>query len=215
MDASVIVGISGVIAAFFGTGVGYWLGRRAEYAVAEWMRELRTWASEVINILSQASYGFKAKESGHFDQDRLAQELSALIETGRFYLPNQRKNEHGIDKPLAYRGFRHAALDPLVASVRLIEGNAKYTESQADILWELRREFVSALFRILGPDHHNNDIGKIIRTSHGTRKGDLTVGGLLPEESIPPGATSMLQMVIKRVEGRSSGSKSELNANNR
>lgn len=215
MDASVIVGILGVIAAFFGAGVGYWFGRRAEYAVSEWMRELRSWASEVIDILSQASYGVRAKESEHFEQVRWAQELSALIETGRFYLPNQRKNEHGIDKPLAYRGFRHAALDPLVAAVRVIEGDAKYTVPKADILWELRREFVSALFRILGPDHHNDEIGKIIRTSHGSRKCDLTVGGLLPGESIPPGATSVLQMVITRVEGRSSDLQSEPNANTR
>jgi len=211
MDASVIVGILGVIAAFFGAGAGYWFGRRSEFAVAEWMREVRSWSSEVNNILSQASYGTRAEESEHLDQVRWAQELSALIEIGRFYLPNQRQDEHGMDKPLAYRGFRHAALDPLVAAVRVIEGDAKYTLPKADILWELRREFVSTLFRILGPEHHNKEIGRIIRTSHGARTDDLTVGGLLPGESIPPGAISVLKKVISRVEERSPDQKTVAN----
>lgn len=207
MDASVIFGIIGVIAAFFGAGVGYWFGRRSEFAVAEWMREVRSWASKVINVLSQASYGAKAKESGPMEQVRWAQELSALIEMGRFYLPNQRQDEYGMDsmdKPLAYRGFRHAALDPLVAAVWAIEGDAKSTVPKAAILKELNREFVSALFRILGPEHHNREVARIIRTGHSSRTDDLTVGGLLPGESIPPGAKAVLQKVISRVEGRSS-----------
>jgi hypothetical protein len=130
--------------------------------------------------------------------------LSALIEIGRFYLPNQRQNEHGIDKTLAYRGYRHEALDPLVAAFRVIEGNVKLTMPKADILWELRREFVSRLFDILGPEHHNKEIGRIIQTSHRSRKDDSTAGGLLAGESLPHGATSVLQKVISRVEGRSS-----------
>jgi len=101
MDLSVIVAILGVIAAFLGTGVGYWFGRRSELAVAEWMREVRSWASKVINILSQASYGTQTKESEPPEQARWARELSALIEIGRFYLPNQRQDVYGMDKPLA------------------------------------------------------------------------------------------------------------------
>jgi len=215
MDASVIVGIIGVIAAFLGAGVGYWFGRRSEFAVAEWMREVRAWASKAINVLSQASYAAKAKEAGHMEQVRWVQELSALIEMGRFYLPNQRQDEYGMDKPLAYRGFRHAALDPLVAAVWAIEGDAKSTVPKAAILRELNREFVSALFRILGPEHHNKEVARIIRTGHSSRTDDLTVGGLLPGGSIPPGAKAVLQKVISRVEGRSSVPITESNHNDR
>lgn len=215
MDASVIVGIMGVIAAFLGAGVGYWFGRRSEFAVAEWMREVRSWASKVINVLSQASYGAKAKESGPIEQMKWAQELSALIEMGRFYLPNQRQDEYGMDKPFAYRGFRHAALDPLVAAVWAIQGDAKSTVPKAAILRELNREFVSALFRILGPEHHNKGVARIIRTGHSSRTDDLTVGGLLPGGSIPPGAKAVLQKVISRVEGGCSVPITESNHNDR
>lgn len=114
-----------------------------------------------------------------------------------------------------YRGFRHAALDPLVAAVSAIEGDAQYSVPKATILRELRREFVSELFRILGPEHHNKEVGRIIRTSHSSRKDDLTVGGLLQGESIPPGATAVLQKVISRIEGRSSGPKIDPNQNDR
>ena len=203
MDASVIIGIFGVIATFSATAVGYWFGRRSEFAVAEWMREVRSWASQLIDVLSQASYGAREEGSERRDQIRWTQEMSALIEIGRFYLPNQRQDEHGMDKPLAYRGFRHAALDPIVAAVKIIQGDSKYPVPKASILQELRCEFVSALFRILGPEHHNKEVGRIIRTSHGSRKDDITVGGLLPGESIPPGVTALLQKVISRIEDRS------------
>ncbi len=73
---TVIVGTLGVLAAFLGAGVGYWFGRRSEFAVAEWMREVRSWASEVIKVLSQASYGTGAKESEDLDKVMWAKKVS-------------------------------------------------------------------------------------------------------------------------------------------
>ncbi len=196
MEIPVIISSVGVVATLTGALVGYRFGRRSEFAVADWMRELRSWAAEVIDILHKAVNALQVQQADSSDSCSYSQRLSALIEIGRFYLPNQRQTEHGTEKPKAYQGYRHAALDPLVAAVRVIDGNRKYKHPSDIMLIELRREFVSAIFQILGPEYHNKEIARIIRTSHKSRTNDMTVGGLLQGEEIPPGATALLQKVV-------------------
>lgn len=200
LELSVLVGAVGVVVTIIASVISYKLGRRSEFAIAEWMRELRLWAGKVIVALSKASYGVADEKFTSKERDLHAQEISALIEIGRFYLPNQQPKKHGIDKPVAYRGFRHAALDPLVAAVRVLQHGTGDAVDENKVMWELQREFVSMLFNILGPDHHNKMIGRMIRESHNSRRNDSTVGGLLPDDdTIPPGAHAVLSSVIDRV----------------
>lgn len=200
MEPSVVIAAVGVAVTIAASTISYRLGRRSEFAVAEWMRELRSWAEKVIVELSEASYGLASSECTTNERNLRARNISALVEIGRFYLPNQQPDQHGNDKPPAYRGFRHAALDPLVAAVRVLQHGPGESVDESQVLWELRREFVSILFNILGPDHHNNLIGRMIRESHSSRRKDPTVGGLLPYgNEIPPGASRVLHSTIERI----------------
>lgn len=210
MEPSVVVAAVGVAVTIAASVISYRLGRRSEFAVAEWMRELRAWAEKVIVELSEASYGLASGNAGTSERNLHARNISALVEIGRFYLPNQQPDQHGSDKPPAYRGFRHAALDPLVAAVRVLQDGAGESVDDSLVVWELRREFVSILFNILGPEHHNHLIGKMIRESHSSRRNDPTVGGLLPDgNDIPPGASRVLHSTIERLRTGKGLSESE------
>lgn len=203
MDLSIFIAAIGAIVTVFASVTSYRIGRRSEFAIAEWMRELRAWTEKVILELSYSSKCLDQSAVAGEERAQRADNLSALIEIGRFYLPNQQPDKYGSEKLAAYRGFRHAALDPLVAAVRVLNHGTDAAVGESNILNELRREFVSMLFNILGPDHHNKMIGRMIRDSHNSRRRDLTVGGLIPDnEDIPPGADALLQIVVQRVENR-------------
>ncbi|MCW5851790.1 MAG: hypothetical protein KIT87_17080 [Anaerolineae bacterium] len=201
---TVLVGVAGVVATLVGVIVAWRLGRRAEFALAEWLRDLRVWASEVIDVLSEAAYSYPEGEASKSPDHNLNQciyRLSALIDRGRFFLPNQRIDEYRTHRPLAYRGFRHSALDPLVAAIKVLEGQADnyLVDRRHRALIELRKEFVSEIHRILKPDVHNQEIAGLIRSSYRERKKDFTAGSLLPDEIIPGGAEAVLWEVVLRM----------------
>jgi hypothetical protein len=155
--------------------------RRREVGVAEWMRDLRDWASEAIEVLSETVYASDGTQgSVPGDARRYFPQLSALIDRGRFFLPNQATQEHGKHKPPAFRGFRHAALDPLVSALIVIEGSVEgkklheyrglhdydyVARNRRAVLRELQEEFVSHIQQILDPAGHNQKIASIIKDS--------------------------------------------------
>ena len=205
------MGILGSLIAVVSLWVGWYFGRRSEKASAaqqrlsahgaatEWLGSLREWAGRVIDVLSEASYTC-AHDDGT-EEDCLGPvracryRLSSLIDQGRFFLPNQNVEEFGLDKPSAYRGWRHAALDPLVAAERVLSGRvgSGRFESRDAALIEMQREFVSAIQRILAPDLHNREIVRLIGECNEARAEDRTLGGLLPDDTnIPTGAEHLL-----------------------
>jgi hypothetical protein len=123
LDATVIVGLLTVAATAAGALVAWNHARRQALGLDLWFRDLRAWASEAIDVLSEAYYVWdKTKGIPASDESRLTFRLSALIERGRFLLsniPKKRANEE--DKPAAYQGLRNTALGPLVAAVIMIE----------------------------------------------------------------------------------------------
>ena len=70
---------------------------------------VREWANEVCNAVSEAIH-----ITGQPDEQRrlnIQIRLSALIDTGRWYFPNQWKDDYGTHKEPAYRGIRQPVLD--------------------------------------------------------------------------------------------------------
>jgi hypothetical protein len=148
--------------------------RRREVGVAEWMRDLRNWASEAVEVLSEAVYASDGTPQGSVPSDarRCVPQLSALIDRGRFFLPNQATEKYGTHKLPAFRGYRHAALDPLVSALIVLEGSEKHKDLPAyvahnrrAVLQELQKEFVSHIQQILDPEGHNQKIAWIIKDS--------------------------------------------------
>lgn len=178
--------------------------------VAEWRRDLREWANEVIDVVSQAAYvcgdlDSQAIRSRSIDsasvppvdlEQTLAcrHRLSSLIDRGRFFLPNIRKMDHGFHKPPAYRGLRHPALDPLVAAERVLSlGTTGRFNDRKDALVAMRREFVSSMHHLLDPEAHNREVARMVQEGSFTRNDDPTLGGLLlGDDVVPPGAAAML-----------------------
>jgi hypothetical protein len=211
MDSNAVIGIVSAVAAVAAAALSWMAARQTDrfsqaqqrvathMAASDWLKDLRDWAAEAIEVLAQASYTCAhADETGRDCVDEMREcrhKLSALIDRGRFFLPNQDVTAFGLEKPTAYRGWRHAALDPLVAGERVVSGeigSGRFGTREAALV-EMRREFVSAIQRILAPDHYNKEIAQMIREGNVHRATDRTLGGLLPDDKIiPTGADRLL-----------------------
>jgi hypothetical protein len=87
---------------------------------------------------------------------KLAAELSALIDIGRFLLPNREKGTgFGDHKLPVNQGFRHKALDPLVEIYRSIK-DCSHTKNvpTARSLFQLRGRFVSKINDLIDPEEN-------------------------------------------------------------
>lgn len=182
--------LAGVLLAGLTALLGYLQGRSAErhgelgvrLSAAEfaggYFRDLRAWTSECIDVLSEAAYRAPGRaDSGHLSAVeicRLRWRLSALIDRGRFLIPNQEHDSVGLHKPVAYRGRRHAALDSLVAAEQVLSpaGLARSgVTSQRSALIELRREFVSELQELLDPRAQNREVALLLKSAAGFTDG--------------------------------------------
>lgn len=139
LTTGVNIGISAIgiaISAFFAMKATRMASRTQIHAsrqtATEWLRDLRQWADEAIEVLSTAIYQ-STTNSG--DTAEIQARLSALIDRGRFFLPNQRTSEYGLEKEYAYRGFRHSALDALAAAECVLrgEGTGRYRDVRLDL----------------------------------------------------------------------------------
>lgn len=214
----IVVGVIVAITSVAGVIVAWHGGRRAEKnateqqqlateqqqlatysTAANWLHDLREWAFEAVDILAEASYLCKyvdrLEEDGEQQLHFCRHRMSALIDRGRFFLPNQNTDEYGQEKLPAYRGYRHAVLDPLLAAVRILEGKAspgKFLTRESALI-EMRKIFVSGVQRILAPDSNNRKITSMISEADEQRASDPTFGGLLPDKKeIPSGADDLL-----------------------
>jgi hypothetical protein len=198
--AEIAIGTLGAVAPLITGWIAWQLGRRAEFALAEWIRDLRRWAAEAVGALTDGAYVDNLPNPTEAST-RVACRLSALIDEGRLFLPNQQKEANGASKPFAYRGYRHSALDPLVAAVTVLDSQPDGV-SRRDLLVELKREFVSEISQILQPEVHNREVARLIRTTYRHRSDDTSAGGLLPGAAIPRGAGAVLAEVGARIRGR-------------
>jgi hypothetical protein len=167
--------------------------------VAEWIGEFRRWASEAIDVLSESAYEClptqmetEAREAGI---RKCRHRISALIERGRLFVPNVPADGVGAHKPLAYRGYRHRILDPLVAADRILSGLAdtsQFSDKRAALI-HTRREFVSRVQTVIQPRVELERVASLIARAHDEGQTDQTMRGLLPaEHTIPEGAEAVL-----------------------
>lgn len=208
-DAIFFVTAAASVAAIASVLAGWYFARRterasresyrlaADAAVQAWRTDLREWASDAIDVLAEAQYSVAPVQLKEPDpqQRSLIEKLSALIDRGRLYLPNQDRDKHGTDKHYAYRGYRHATLDPLLAALRVLDGTAQtdHFPSRSGAVWEMRRVFVSRVQEMLDPELHNAEIVRLTAEVHNRRAIDPTLGGLLPKPgTIPSGAEGLL-----------------------
>lgn len=119
-------------------------------------KEISTWHAQVVETLIALKL---LPESNKENKTQLLVKLSALIESGRLYFPNILKHDDfGMEKPLAYQGYRNIVLDFLVYSYQLFEKDnyTRYTQ-HAEIL---QRLFTSHIYEFLKPSYFNKKINK-------------------------------------------------------
>ncbi|MCM2129415.1 hypothetical protein [Larsenimonas rhizosphaerae] len=165
MDFSVLIAGLGFGATVVGSYVSYRLGRRSEYSVDEWMKELRDWSKDSISEMSDLIYYSHENELGHDKIVQIKSSLSCLVECGRLYFPNHYTESYGAYKLKAYHGYRHSALDCLVASIEVIDDKSIEISEKIYHYDKLRKIFVSIMIDILGPQNHNKIISEIIKKS--------------------------------------------------
>lgn len=213
MDATlinVIAAVASAVAALASVVVALSLGRRAEViaaaqrrhsafsTAAEWRRDLTAWANEAVEVLSEATYACEEAADPAASSERVftcRHRMSSLIDRGRFFLPNIHRDEYGTDKPYAYRGFRHSALDPLAAAEHVLSiGETGRFADRRHALVAMKREFVSSIQRILDPEHYNQQVARMIAEGHESERKDPSLGGLLPDNgNIPLGTDGLLR----------------------
>ncbi len=180
----------------------------AHSALGAWARDVREWADEAIDVLATAAYTLRRGDAEQSTEEEAVlrecrARLSALIDRGRLFLPNQPAPGIGVGQPPAYQGYRHHVLDGLMAAERVIGRDAPLYEfpDRKRALIGLRREFVSAVQAIVDPASSNKDVAELLRLADLERRQDPTVGGLLPSATQPPlGAGDLLKLAARRYE---------------
>ena len=134
----------------------------------EYHSELRAWADGAVEALTSAIFLCDLRDDCISDSDfrlrklGVKEQLSALIDRGRFFFPNTLPDTHGQVKPAAYRGFRPQALDHLVHSYeilrRLESRPVDANHSHRGDLWHLRKLFVSDLQQVLNPKEREAEL---------------------------------------------------------
>lgn len=117
---------------------------------------LLNWHHDVVRVLCDLR-----DDSIHLElRNQSRRTLSALIEQGRFYFPNIDRNDNfGSNKPIAYRGYRHLALDFLVSAYNLSKDlstpNFEYSMNL------LQRHFTSMIYEFLNPHDRIQRLSKL------------------------------------------------------
>lgn len=180
------IGIIGIYMAWRERRVSEQNNRIAAAAtVTAWFGELRSWASDGVDILAEASYsGATLKDEAHVR--KLKHRLSSVIDRGRFFFPNLPYVKGGQEvKPTAYKGSRHAVLDPLVAAISILESKLGRYGTQEEGLKAMQREFVSRVQQVLNPHESNQRIEALVSASREVKGGDRTLGGLIETHHAP------------------------------
>jgi predicted component of type VI protein secretion system len=129
----------------------------------QYLCNVRAWADEACECISMAIHSKHLEESRRSEALFTAlHKISALIDRGRWFFPNQWSDEYGKDKEPAYRGIRQPILDQLVESYDLIKeiqksGSFEYVL----LLTHSQRLFVSEVQQVLDPRRRNEEVQRI------------------------------------------------------
>lgn len=137
----------------------------------DYFATLRTWASEVSSLLSEAIHlseldPQRCPNDGFFEcRNRIRTSLSSLIDRGRWFFPNFDADQYGQHKESAYQGYRPELLNSLVEAYRITTRldykNAVNNRQRRDELVAAQRAFVSEIQAVLDPARREKEFTKI------------------------------------------------------
>ena len=127
--------------------------------IREYRHALRKWGFDAIDAISDAiflcDFQTMSKDELKRHHHEVLLRLSSEADKGRLFIPNVYTEEFGTHKPEAYKGFREPILDVIIEVYDLLRTEYDF-ERQDNFklfnkLWELRREFVSELQKMINP----------------------------------------------------------------
>lgn len=145
-----------------------------EAMLLDYHKAILSWADESINWMSGArslTYLDPSKiNEGNFFTRRAEclSKLSALIDRGRLFFPNEAPDEHGQDKPQAFRGFRPVVLDQLkyvydlVGELQSTRPSSRSAKELREAITKCKREFVSEIQRVVDPQERQRRLTDIL-----------------------------------------------------
>ena len=145
--------------------------RIAEFNASQAHRKaIFEWASRCQDATSEAYTYFTCNLSDSGQISSILTDLTALIDTGRWLLPNKDHDKYGQNKQAAYSGIRQLPLDCLVEVYDLLleqflsknSGNERTNaETIENRIRLLKREFTSAIQERLEPRVFERELAKL------------------------------------------------------
>lgn len=138
-----------------------WQARLDERTWADaYFRDVTNWAGTAAQAISRAIHLPWDATRGNPEVEALLAEISAAIDTGRWYFPNQFHTEMGLHKRPAYRGARQPVLSYLV---RAYDSLSKLIGAERrEELVDYQRAFVSEVQLVLDPRERGTVIAKVL-----------------------------------------------------
>jgi hypothetical protein len=134
---------------------------------------VRKWADQLSDTLTEAIHlcdldpNRTDGESFFARRHRLLITLSSMIDRGRWFFPNIEADDHGADKELGYRGYRHEVLDGLVAAYRFVHRidyrTRENNRSVRDDLTSAKRYFVGQVQKLLDPANRDEEFRETLK----------------------------------------------------
>jgi hypothetical protein len=137
----------------------------------KYFEDFKKWADQLVDILTEAIHLCDldpkkiVDEPFFYRRHRLQITLSAMIDKGRWFFPNLEVDDHGADKELGYRGYRHELLDGLVSAYRCLKRldyeNRDNNNSIRNDLTIAKRHFVGQVQKIIDPTTQRSEFDRI------------------------------------------------------
>lgn len=138
----------------------------------KYFEDFRKWADQLGDALTEAIHlcdldpTREYKGELFFDRrHRLRITVSSMIDRGRWFFPNIEVDDHGANKELGYRGYRHELLDGVVSAYiclgQLDYRNKQNNRSLRDQLTICKRHFVGQVQKILDPNDRSKFFDRI------------------------------------------------------
>ncbi|MFN4311323.1 MAG: hypothetical protein ACK4FK_12120 [Ferrovibrio sp.] len=127
----------------------------------QYFSDVRNWAEQVCGLISEGCHIVNHPNENEERAFDVLIRLSALIDTGRWYFPNQWSDEYGTHKPAAYRGLRQPVLDCLVDAYDCLASDEAMDKKSR--LIEIQRDFVSHIQTVLDPRKREHEITKVLK----------------------------------------------------
>ncbi|WP_140413384.1 hypothetical protein [Pandoraea sp. PE-S2T-3] len=123
---------------------------------------VREWADQVCSTIADATHLLEQPQTFDDKKNAVLVRLSALIDTGRWFFPNQWSDDYGTHKESAYRGIRQPVLDCAVDAYEVLRDAEVGSDAKARIV-TAQREFVSHIQTVLNPRAREREIKKLLQ----------------------------------------------------